>query len=93
MCDSVDLMLTLQNSDGGFSSFEPIRGYRWLEWLNPAEVFGTVFLPICLPVLLNILRSGGIMTEYSYPECTTSVITSLSMFRKHFPDYRVHDIK
>ena len=42
MCDSVDLLLTLQNPDGGFASYELIRGPRWLEWLNPAEVFGTV---------------------------------------------------
>jgi lanosterol synthase len=45
MCDSVDLLLTLQNPDGGFASYELIRGPRWLEWLNPAEVFGQFFLP------------------------------------------------
>jgi squalene cyclase len=49
MCDSVDLLLTLQNPDGGFASYELIRGPRWLEWLNPAEVFGQFFL---LPVTL-----------------------------------------
>lgn len=32
------------------------------------------------------------MIEYEYPECTTSVITSLSIFRKHYPDYRAKDI-
>jgi len=41
----------------------------------------------------NTLCSGDIMIEYCYPECTTSVITSLSIFRKHFPDYRVRDIE
>ncbi|KAF7309636.1 Terpene cyclase/mutase family member [Mycena indigotica] len=73
--DAVDLLLTLQNSGGGFASYEPIRGPRWLELLNPAEVF------------------GDIMIEYNYPECTTSVITSLSIFRQHYPDYRVADIE
>lgn len=29
-----------------------------------------------------------IMVEYSYPECTTAVLTSLSHFREHFPTYR-----
>jgi hypothetical protein len=33
------------------------------------------------------------MVEYCYPECTTSVITSLAIFRKHFPDYRAVDIE
>jgi lanosterol synthase len=43
MCDSVDLLLTLQNPNGGFASYELIRGPHWLEWLNPAEVFGQSF--------------------------------------------------
>lgn len=72
--DAVDLLLTLQNPNGGFASYELIRGPWWLELLNPAEVF------------------GDIMIEYCYPECTTSVITSLSIFRKHYPDYRAADI-
>ncbi|GLB41717.1 putative terpene cyclase mutase family protein [Lyophyllum shimeji] len=74
MCDAVDTMLSLQNPNGGFASYELIRGPAWLEWLNPAEVF------------------GDIMIEYCYPECTTSVITSLAIFRKHYPHYRVNDI-
>jgi lanosterol synthase len=45
MCDAVDVMLTLQNPNGGFASYELIRGPQWLEWLNPAEVFG-VFLSL-----------------------------------------------
>lgn len=33
------------------------------------------------------------MIEHSYPECTTSVITALSIFTKHYPHYRVADIE
>ena len=40
MRDAVDVMLSLQNSDGGFASYELIRGPQMLELLNPAEVFG-----------------------------------------------------
>lgn len=40
MRDAVDCMLTLQNPNGGFASYEKIRGPKWLELLNPAEVFG-----------------------------------------------------
>ncbi|KAI8996475.1 lanosterol synthase [Trametes punicea] len=75
MCDAVDILIGMQNSDGGFASYELIRAPQWLEWLNPAEVF------------------GNIMTEFNYPECTTSVITSLSTFRKHNPNYRAHEIE
>lgn len=75
LCDAVDIMLGMQNADGGFASYEVIRGPGWLELLNPAEVF------------------GDIMIEHSYPECTTSVITALSIFTKHYPHYRVADIE
>ena len=30
----------MQNRDGGFASYELVRGPSWLESLNPAEVFG-----------------------------------------------------
>ena len=35
---------------------------------------------------------GRIMIEYDYPECTTAVVTALSMFKKHYPAYRKDDI-
>lgn len=59
---------------GGFASYEKIRGSKWLERLNSAEVFNCI------------------MVEYSYPECTTAVLTSLFLFKRHFPDYRTRDI-
>jgi hypothetical protein len=39
------------------------------------------------------LRTGNIMTEYTYPECTTSVITGLSVFREYYPEYRQRDVE
>jgi squalene cyclase len=40
MFDAVDVLLTMQNAGGGYASYELIRGPKFLEWLNPAEVFG-----------------------------------------------------
>ncbi|KZS94380.1 terpene synthase [Sistotremastrum niveocremeum HHB9708] len=73
--DAVDIILGMQNIDGGFASYELIRGPKFLELINPAEVF------------------GNIMIEYNYPECTTSAVTALSIFKKHYPNYRRHDIE
>jgi len=36
---------------------------------------------------------GRIMIEYDYPECTTAVVTALSLFSKYYPTYRTDDIK
>ncbi|KAI9311284.1 terpenoid cyclases/protein prenyltransferase alpha-alpha toroid [Dichotomocladium elegans] len=73
--DAVDVLLTMQNKNNGFATYERIRGPHWLELLNPAEVF------------------GNIMTEYSYPECTTAVLMALSSFRKVDPDYRREEVE
>ncbi|OAA59219.1 lanosterol synthase [Niveomyces insectorum RCEF 264] len=35
---------------------------------------------------------GRIMVEYDYPECTTAVVTALSLFHAHWPEYRAADI-
>lgn len=93
MRDAVDCMLTLQNPNGGFASYEKIRGPAWLELLNPAEVFGQLYIYFPQLALLNSASAGDIMIEYCYPECTTSVITALAIFRKHYPDYRSADIE
>ena len=87
--DTVDTLLTMQNRDGGFASYELVRGPSWLELLNPAEVFGELILST---TVFSLNRAGNIMIEYEYPECTTSVITSLSIFRKHHPSYRAKEI-
>jgi lanosterol synthase len=36
---------------------------------------------------------GRIMIEYDYPECSTAVVTALSLFSKHYPNYRRADIE
>lgn len=35
---------------------------------------------------------GRIMVEYNYPECTTAVVTALSLFLKNYPTYRKQEI-
>ncbi|KAL1532951.1 Cycloartenol synthase [Salvia divinorum] len=42
--DAVDLILSLQNSSGGFASYELTRSYHWLEMINPAETFGDIII-------------------------------------------------
>ena len=73
--DCVDTLLSMQNKDGGFGSYELVRGGAWLEVLNPAEIF------------------DRIVVEYSYPECTTSVLNALSLLHFHFPNHKSAEIK
>jgi len=36
--EAVKIIISYQNSDGGWATYENNRGYGWYEWLNPSEV-------------------------------------------------------
>lgn len=41
---AIDILLGMQNRSGGFASYELQRGSEYLEWLNPADVFGGIMV-------------------------------------------------
>ncbi|HXJ83072.1 MAG TPA: 2,3-oxidosqualene cyclase [Candidatus Methylomirabilis sp.] len=40
LTQAVQFILARQNADGGFGTYERRRAGRWLEWVNPSEMFG-----------------------------------------------------
>lgn len=91
LCDAADTIISFQNPSGAFASYELVRAPKWVEMINPAEVFGACW--ILLPIFNPKSLLANIMKEYEYPECTTSAITALAIFRKLYPDYRPADIE
>ena len=41
---AANILLTYQNEDGGFATYENNRGWGWYEQLNPSEVFGDIMI-------------------------------------------------
>ena len=41
---AVNVLLSYQNEDGGFATYENNRGFGWYEALNPSEVFGDIMI-------------------------------------------------
>ena len=58
--DAVDTLLTMQNTSGGFASYENIRGSEYMEYLNAAEVFGRIMIeydyPECTTAVVTALQ-------------------------------------
>ncbi|RDX66383.1 Cycloartenol synthase, partial [Mucuna pruriens] len=81
--DAVNVILSLQNEDGGFATAELTRSYNWMEvafshivWIiNPSETF------------------GDIVIDYPYVECTSATIEALTSFRKLYPKHRPEEIQ
>jgi lanosterol synthase len=42
--EGIDVLLDMQNANGGFASYETLRGGTILELLNPSEVFGDIMV-------------------------------------------------
>ncbi|GLT80310.1 hypothetical protein SLA2020_517560 [Shorea laevis] len=42
--DAVNVILSLQNADGGLATYELTRSYPWMELINPAETFGDIVI-------------------------------------------------
>jgi squalene cyclase len=43
-CDAVNVILSYQNSDGGWPTYELKRSFSFVELLNPAETFGDIMV-------------------------------------------------
>ncbi len=46
---ATELILSFQNEDGGWATYERTRGPKWLESLNPSDVFGDIMIDYSYP--------------------------------------------
>ncbi|MED6111698.1 Lupeol synthase [Stylosanthes scabra] len=42
--DAVNVILSLQSSNGGYTVWEPQTAFRWIEKFNPTELFESVII-------------------------------------------------
>ncbi|CCG80869.1 Lanosterol synthase [Taphrina deformans PYCC 5710] len=66
--DGMDTMLTMQNSDGGFASYELVRASHLLELLNPAEVFDRIMTEYCYVECTSACYSTMTLFSSLYPQ-------------------------
>ncbi|KAL8808875.1 MAG: hypothetical protein Q9200_003939 [Gallowayella weberi] len=68
--DAIDTLLTMQNDSGGFASYETIRGSKYMEYLNAAEVFGRIMIeydyPECTTAVVTALALFSRTHDPSY---------------------------
>ncbi|XP_071803611.1 lanosterol synthase-like [Asterias amurensis] len=71
--EAVDVMLNMRNSDGGFATYETMRGGVILEKLNPSEVFGDImidytYVELTSAVMQSLKKFSDIYPDYRQAE-------------------------
>jgi 2,3-oxidosqualene cyclase len=81
---AADFILSRQNADGGFGTYERRRGSAWLEAMNPSEMFGQ-----CMTERSYLECTGSAITALaavrdSLPESRRSTIDAATERAVHF---------
>lgn len=77
--DAVNVILTLQNADGGWPTYELNRGFAWYEWLNPSEVFGDIMIDYSYVECSSACMSALLTFSKEYPVHRTEEIARAMM--------------
>lgn len=65
---AADLVLSFQNKDGGWASYELTRGPKWLEQMNPSEVFENIMIDYSYVECSSACMQGLKTFSKYYPE-------------------------
>jgi len=68
LTEAVDVLLRMQNSDGGWATYENTRAPKWLETLNPSEVFADIMLDYSWVECSSACIQGLLEYKEQYPE-------------------------
>jgi squalene/oxidosqualene cyclase-like protein len=65
--DSVRLMLSWQNDDGGWATYERQRAGAWLEALNPSQIFGDIMVDYSYVECSSAVMQGLAVAKKRFP--------------------------
>jgi len=78
--DAINVILSLQNSDGGWATYENTRSWPFVEYLNPSEVFHNIMIDYSYVECTSACVQAMIKFRKWYPSHRSSEI-SKSIYR------------
>lgn len=70
--DAAELILSLQNTDGGWATYEKMRGPAWLEQLNPSDCFRDIMVDYSYVECSSACLQALVQFQGAYPEDATA---------------------
>ena len=65
---AVEVLKAFHNRDGGWATYEEMRGGPWYEYLNPAEVFGDIMIDYTYTELTSAVVTGLVAFQRHFPD-------------------------
>lgn len=96
--DSINVILSYQNPNGGVATYEQTRSYPFIEVgyrsfrFRFASLCGNLPRP-CAQFFNPAETFGEIMIDYQYVECTSACTKALTAFSKRYPNHRTAEIQ
>lgn len=75
--DAVEVLLAFHNPDGGWATYEEMRGGPWYEYLNPAEVFGDIMIDYSYTELTSACVTGLVAFQRHFPEYKPAAVAGM----------------
>mmetsp|Transcript_1807 Transcript_1807/g.3842 ORF Transcript_1807/g.3842 Transcript_1807/m.3842 type:complete len:312 (-) Transcript_1807:69-1004(-) len=72
--DAVNIILSYQNKDGGWATYENTRTGPWVEYLNPSEVFGNIMIDYSYVECSSACIQSMLTFKKRFPDFKTDVI-------------------
>merc|ERR1711988_1951575 len=82
--EGINVLLSYQNVDGGWATYENNRGYRWYEALNPSEVFGDIMIDYSYVELSSACMQAIYKFQKQYPDHRSKEIKRSIRLGKEF---------
>ena len=84
---AVDIILSYQNTDGGWATYELSRAPKWLERLNPSEVFADIMIDYswteCTAAcVISLLEIQETYPDFKSSEIRKAIIAGLNFILK-----------
>ena len=81
--DAVRLMLSWQNDDGGWATYERKRGPAWLELLNPSQVFGDIMVDYSYVECTSAMIQALVLAKQRFPDLAPVIAVAIKRGARH----------
>jgi squalene/oxidosqualene cyclase-like protein len=89
--DSVSLMLSWQNDDGGWATYERKRGSSWLELLNPSQVFGDIMVDYSYVECTSAMLQALALARKRFPDLAPTIGPAIARGAQHLRGRQLAD--